>query len=163
MDLMHNLLQEELYAQYYPKVLRYITGRINSRSDAEDLASNVFLKVFNSISTFDAEKASASTWIYTITRNTLIDYFRKSDSFSPIPETEASSDNVEESFLREELLEALASALQKMEEKKRDVIILHYYKRKTLADIADMMRISYSYVKVLHRKAIDELKTMLDR
>ena len=44
--------------------------------DAEDLVSDVFLKAYEKYPTFDADRASVSTWLYTITRNTVIDYFR---------------------------------------------------------------------------------------
>ncbi len=159
--MLDTLKREELYIQYHPKVLGYIVNRVGNRSDAEDLASTVFLKVFKNITAFDDKKSSLSTWIYTITRNTVIDYFRRDSSFSPISETEASSDNVEDHLLHNEMLEALAIALEKMAERERDIIVLHYYREKTLIEIADMMKISYSYAKVLHKKAIKELKATL--
>ncbi len=153
--------QERIYVEYHPKVLKYITARVSNRSDAEDLASNVFLKVFKNLSGFDSERASISTWIYTITRNTLIDYFRKLNIDSPLYDNEIASENVEETILSEELLEALAAALENLEERERDIIVLRYYDGKTLGDIASLMNISYSYVKILHKKAIEKLRTVL--
>ncbi len=154
--------QEKIYIEYHSKVLGYIISRIKNRSDAEDLASTVFLKVFKNLPHFDERKSSISTWIYTITRNTLIDYFKGMRIVLPLSEIEASSDDVERDILRDELLETLASALEGMDERERDLIVLHYYREKTLTEIASLMNISYSYVKVLHKKAIEDLKTVFN-
>lgn len=162
MTLMHDSAQQEqLYIAYHPKVLRYIQSRVSNHSDAEDLAATVFLKVFSKLAEFDVQKASLSTWIFTITRNTVIDYFRQARVGVALPENEAAPDDLEGTVLREELLELLAKALENMERRQREIIILHYYRGKTLGEIAAQMDISYSYVKVLHKKAVAQLKTAL--
>lgn len=150
--------QEQLYVEYYPKVFAYISYRVDNHSDAEDLASTVFLKVIKNFSRFDSEKSSVSTWIYSITRNTVIDYFRKNRVDSPLSDEMISSENVEESVLREELLDKLAASLEKMDRRERNIIVLHYYHRKPLSEIASVMNISYSYIKVLHKKAVAQLR-----
>ena len=71
------LTYDEVYENYSEKVMHYILSKISSRSDAEDLFSTVFLKVFEKFPSFDQNKASVSTWVYTIARNTLIDYLEK--------------------------------------------------------------------------------------
>ena len=67
------LTYDEVYENYSDKVMHYILSKISSRSDAEDLFSTVFLKVFEKFPSFDQSKASVSTWVYTIARNTLIE------------------------------------------------------------------------------------------
>ncbi len=153
--------QEQLYQEYYSKIMGYIINRINNRTVAEDLTSAVFLKIFKKLDNFDDSKSSISTWIYNITKNTLIDYFRGMRTDLPLTEAIVSNgDDIERDILREEVLETLASALEKMDERERDLIILHYYREKNLIEIASLMNISYSYVKVLHKKAIEELKSV---
>ena len=68
--------REALYTAYSEKVRGYVFGKVANRHDAEDLVSDVFLKAYEKYPTFDADRASVSTWLYTITRNTVIDYFR---------------------------------------------------------------------------------------
>ena len=75
---MSNISEEKLYAEYHDKVFGYILNHTSHREDAEDLTGDVFLKAFRSIESFDDSKASVSTWIFTIMRNTLTDYFRRS-------------------------------------------------------------------------------------
>ena len=64
------------YEQYLPKVYRYISYRISDTHTAEDITSAVFEKALNKFKSFSPEKASFSTWIFTIARNTLTDHFR---------------------------------------------------------------------------------------
>ena len=66
--------KEKIYRDYHSKVCGYIQSRVNSVQDAEDIAADVFLKVYEKLESFDESKASFSTWIYTITRNTLRRY-----------------------------------------------------------------------------------------
>ena len=76
--------REALYTAYSEKVRGYVFGKVANRHDAEDLVSDVFLKAYEKYPTFDADRASVSTWLYTITRNTVIDYFRTHPFRAPI-------------------------------------------------------------------------------
>ncbi|MDO4811273.1 MAG: sigma-70 family RNA polymerase sigma factor [Eubacteriales bacterium] len=153
--------KQAIYCAYHGKVWGYIRSKINNAQDAEDLAADVFVKVYEKLNSFDETKASLSTWIYTITRNTLTDYFRTRRTFEEIPETLEGSSSIEESVCSAEMLEALAKALEALDERERDIIILRFYKGKTLAEIAKQMGISYAYVKVLQNKAFHVLKDFL--
>ena len=74
---MQTIDLDRIYTEYSGKVMGYIRARIRSSAEAEDLHSEVFEKVLKKIGEFDPSKASLNTWIFTITRNTVIDYFRK--------------------------------------------------------------------------------------
>ncbi len=154
--------KEEIYQNYYRKVYGYIVSKINDADTAEDLTSTVFVKVYEKIDSFDETKASLSTWIYTIARNTLTDYYRSRRVFEEIPETFPENSSVEEEVCNKEMLEQLAEALQTLEERERDIIILRFYSGKSLKEIAEKMGISYSYVKILQNKAFDKLKKLLE-
>lgn len=148
----------EIYANYQKKVLAYLNGKVNDLYVAEDICAEVFLKVYEKLDTFDETKASVSTWIFTITRNTLTDYFRTRRVFSEIPEELSTESDLEESYCNQEMLEVLADALTRLPERERDLIILHYYSGKTLKEVAEHLDISYAYVKILHNKALAAMK-----
>ena len=159
------LTQEEktkIYEQFASKVKGYIFTQVNDSYLSEDLCADVFLKVYEKLDSFDDTKASLSTWIFTITRNTLIDYYRVRKVHDEFPEDIVSEDSVEEEVCNNETLELLADALSKLDERERDIIILHYYKGQTLKDVGAAMGISYAYVKILHNKALAELKKYCD-
>lgn len=149
----------EIYEQFYPKVLSYINGKVNNYHLAEDLCSDVFLKIYEKIDTFDDSKASVSTWIFTITRNKLTDYYRtRKISGGEIPEYLADDTSLEDDVCNDEMLDTLADALEKLDERERDIVILHYYSGMTLKAVAEKMGISYSYTKLLHNNALSRLQ-----
>jgi RNA polymerase sigma factor (sigma-70 family) len=66
----------ELYEEFLPRVFRYIRYRVNSNEVTEDLTSAVFEKALTNFEKYSAEKASFSTWIFSIARNAVIDHYR---------------------------------------------------------------------------------------
>ena len=153
--------QQRLYAEYRAKVFGYIRSRVNSREDAEDLCEDVFLKAFSSPEGYDASKASPGTWIYTITKHVVIDYYRKNRPTDELPEDLSDDETPEQGVLNAELLEQLASALERLPTDLTDIIVLHYYDRMQLTEIADKLGISYGAVKLRHQKALTLLQIMM--
>lgn len=154
--------KEQIYRDYKNKVAGYLYQRIGNPTEVEDLVSEVFVKIYSKLDTFDDSKASLSTWIYHITQNTLTDFYRKHKILNEIPEDASDEkEDLQDSVANEDMLESLASALEKLDETSRDLIILYYYKNITLKEIAEKLGISYIYAKVLHKKALDKLKGVL--
>lgn len=150
--------QDSLYLDYKDKITAYVRSRIENKYDVEDIVSTVFLKIYQKIDSFDESKASLSTWIYTITRNTVIDYFREIKTHIEfLDEIEADTLSAD-SLVDDELLEDLAYALETLSERERDLIILHYYKGYTLKRISEMMDMSYINAKLIHTKALSMLR-----
>lgn len=155
------LTYEQVYRDYDRKVMGYIRPRINNPSDAEELHSAVFMKVFEKFSSFDQTKASISTWIYTIARNTLIDFFRTRKVMDELGDEDIVEEDAFQGILDEETLDELAAALEKLPQRERDLIILHYYNNMQLKEIAVKMHMSYSNCKLIHNKALMKLRQYL--
>lgn len=153
---------EQVYAAYSGKVMGYIRARVRRKEDAEDLCAEVFEKAYRKINDYDADKAALNTWIYTIARNTLIDHFRKSRPTEEIDENIPADISVESSLLQKETLRDLAGALRLLPQEQRDIVVLLYYERKPMTEIAQMMRLSYGAVKLRHQKALATLKRQLN-
>ena len=66
-----------LYEQYLSRIFQYVSYRIEDRTTAEDLTSDIFNKALTNFTKYDSGKATFSTWIFSIARNTLIDYYRR--------------------------------------------------------------------------------------
>ena len=152
---------EKLYSDYHEKVARYIQGKVANAHDAEDLTASVFAKVCQKIDAFDEIQSSASTWIYTITRNTVIDYYRTRKTTAEIPEALEAAGSVDERLLNEELLQELYLALRDLDQRSRDIIILHYYNGFNLKDISSRIGMSYANLKLVHKKTLYFLKERL--
>lgn len=159
--IVSDLEKEKIYRDFHGKVYGYIVSKINNQHNAEDLAADVFVKVYEKLDSFDDSKASLSTWIYTITRNTLTDYYRTRRVFEEIPETQTDESSFEDDICNQEMLESLANALETLDERERDIIILRFYSGKTLKEIAAQMDISYAYIKILQNNAFAKMKKYL--
>ncbi len=153
--------QSELYTAYRGKVRSYIRTRVQNREDAEDLCEEVFHKVLCAWESYDEKKASVSTWIYSITRNSVIDYYRRDHPSEELPEDLADDRSPEEDFLREEQLEELADALGKLPAEFMDIVVLRYYDCLPLTEIAGKLGMSYGAVKLRHQKALTMLRTAM--
>lgn len=153
--------KEALYAAYSAKVRSYVFGKIRNKEYTEDLVNEIFVKIYKKYDTFNEDIASVSTWIYTITRNTVTDYFRSDRTYSELPDDLCDERRTEDAILKKESLEALGKALAELDNRSRGVILWRYYEKMSLKEIAAQMGISYAYVKILHRNALNKLKDML--
>lgn len=158
---MTELSFDSLYSAYRDKVLAYLLGRTERREDAEELCQDVFTEVLRCLPQYDPAKASFSTWIYQITRFTLIDYLRTRHPTEPLAEESPAAEDFTENLIKKETLERLAAALNQLPQEERDIIVLRYYEGLTLTEIARSTGISYGMVKVKHKKALDRLRLAL--
>ncbi|MCR4922673.1 MAG: sigma-70 family RNA polymerase sigma factor [Lachnospiraceae bacterium] len=154
---------EDLYKQYAQKVYNYLYSKIQNPEDAQDLQSTVFVKAFEKFDSYDPSKASPSTWIYTITNNTLIDYYRTRHVHEELDDNSSFlyEDSDFNNILNQETLSELALALNELSERERELIILRYYHNLTLKEIAEKMNFSYGTAKLTHNSALMNLKRLL--
>ena len=154
---------ETIYRDYHDKVLNFIRGKVNSPDDAEDICSDVFIKVQNYLGGYNSEKASLSTWIFTIARNTVIDFYRTSKTTEEIPEELSSDFQVDSELLNRETLSEIAEAINKLSDEERTVIVLHYYEGLKLREIEARTGLSYGQVKIRHNSALKAMKEFFSK
>ncbi len=153
-----------IYTQYCDKVFGFVRSKIFNQTEAEDIVQTVFLKVYSNLDQYDETKASLSTWIYTITRNTVYDYLKEKRDHPVLELMDNTVDSAEEpddSLLNQEALEELACALEKLPQNQRDIIILLYYKNLDRKNVAEMFGFTYGQLRYLHDKAIKRLGELL--
>ena len=152
---------EQVYTDYSGKVMGYIRARVRNKADAEDLHSAVFEKILRKLDEFDPSKASLNTWIFTVTRNTVIDYYRRSKPTEELDENLSDDLELDENLLNTETLSELAAALKSLPQQLMDIIVLRYYDGKPLTEIAQLMGLSYGAVKLRHQNAVMLLREAL--
>lgn len=153
-----------IYTQYRDKVFGFVRSKIFNQTEAEDIVQTVFLKVYSNLDKYDETKASLSTWIYTITRNTVYDYLKEKHDhpmLELIDNTVDSAEKPDETILNNEELEELACALEKLPQDQRDIIILLYYKKLERKNVAEMLGMTYGQLRYLHDKALRRLGEFL--
>ena len=158
-------VMEKIYLEYKEKVFRYVKGKVRNLADAEDITSEIFLRVQTSLDSYDEEKSTLSTWIYTVTHNTVCNYYReRSKRALSIDENALCSDTdngVVAEIENEILKENLAIALETLTEREQDIIVLYYYYEIPLRDIAVKMGVTYTNAKFIKHQAISKLRLVM--
>jgi RNA polymerase sigma-70 factor, ECF subfamily len=86
-----------IYAQFSQSLLAYIRSKIRSKEDAEDILQNVFTKIAANVNSL-SEKQKIQNWLFTVTRNAIIDYYRANAS----KPTSVQDDGIADKFVHEE-------------------------------------------------------------
>ncbi len=152
---------EKVYEEYHDKLLDYIRYKVGDADDAEDICSEVFLKVQKNAEKYEEEKASVARWIYVIAGNTIIDFYRKRKISEEIDEELPSDFDIESNVIGRLSLESLRKALLELPEEERMVVVLHYYEGISLREIEMKTGLSYGQVKLRHNGALSKLKKLL--
>src|SRR5437660_1127767 len=95
---------EELYLLHFDRIYSYLHMSLGNRHDAEDLTTQTFLKMLESIGRFKWQAAPFSAWLFRIAHNLAMDHFRASRRWQP--EEEVPEPAPEESSAEEEAMQA---------------------------------------------------------
>jgi RNA polymerase sigma-70 factor (ECF subfamily) len=142
-------------------------------SEAQDLTQEVFLRVFRSLKSFRAGEGSFMVWLNRLTRNLLIDHYRRTrsdratDSIEEqlpiIEETAAMSARTEGMLAGREASELLQAALQKLSPDLRETVILRDLEELEYREIAQVLNVPEGTVKSRLNRGRAELARILRR
>jgi len=154
----------QLYEVNFNKIYRYVVIRIGNKTEAEDVAQQVFLNALRSISSFKWKGAPFSAWLFRIAHNLVVDYFRKEKkrATTPLDESLASSDDNPQLMSEHRLdIEQLISATKRLTGAQREVISLRFTSELSIAEVAKIMGKNEGAVKALQHSAIVALRKTL--
>jgi RNA polymerase sigma-70 factor (ECF subfamily) len=149
---------EELVRQHTRRVYGLCYRFTNSGQEAQDLTQEVFLRIFRTLRTFHSTEGSFGTWLTRVTRNLLIDHYRRTrqervtDSiegqFPIIEEAGASaSARPDQAVAGREASEILQATLQKLSPDLREAVILRDLQEMEYREIAEVLQIPEGTVK----------------
>jgi RNA polymerase sigma-70 factor, ECF subfamily len=171
---------EELVRQYNRRIYNICYRFTGSPDQAEDLTQEVFIRMYRSLDSYDAEKAAFTTWITTMTRNLLVDHFRKTkhDRMTDSLESTVTADD-DGPTLGDQIQDAsvtpdirLASqetkrlvhrALQRLSPELREAVILRDLQDMDYRDIAQVLKVPEGTVKSRINRGRTELARLLAR
>ena len=155
----------ELFSYYAPRLKAYLVRRGAPAELAEELAQETMLTVWRKASLFEADRASASTWIFTIVRNLRVDQLRRlrpTLDVSEIPEepdTRPLSDHTIDVARRSARLRA---ALATLPPEQAEVVRLSFFDDRPHAEIEQALGIPLGTVKSRLRLAVSKLRNLLE-
>jgi RNA polymerase sigma-70 factor, ECF subfamily len=153
-----------LYETYHVKIFRYLYYRVGDRQTAEDLTSEVFVRMLRFLGGFNPPSASFQAWLFQIARNICNDHYRKLKSHQVVPleeivrDEKLSIENAEDKVLNSD---RLTQALNHLSEDQRDVIIMRFITDMSIAEAAKSLNKTEDSIKGLQRRALQSLKAIL--
>ncbi len=151
---------ENIWHEYHTKLAAFIKKRVNE-DDAEDLLQDVFVKFHSRIDTLN-ENTKLESWLYQITRNTIIDYYRSKRSMVELPEWLEQADADKDVVIRKELSSCLEPMVNKLPDKYRQAVQLSEIENKTQNEVAEIAEITLSGAKSRVQRGRVLLKDMLN-
>lgn len=153
-----------LYLNNYQSIYRYLYYRVGDTHIAEDLTSEVFLKMIQSLPGYRLRNVPFQAWLFQIARNLAIDHHRKqslhmnTELHENIQETARPVDELVENKLSNELL---FRTLKKLTNDQRDVILLRFIEGLSLAQVASILHKSEDAIKGLQHRGLISLRSLL--
>lgn len=164
-----------LVTRYHRQIIHFLFRMVHNEAVAEELAQEVFLRVYRSRESYRAE-AKFSTWLYRIATNLAVNHARdtKYERTAPtleldqpdpesgtLPEIAGSDPNVEQRLLREERMAAIRAHVAALPERQRMAVLMHKYQEMDYRQIGDVLKLSESATKSLLFRAYQTLRERL--
>ncbi len=154
-----------LFAHFAPRVKAYLRRLGLDDQQAEELAQEVMLTVWERAGQFDPRRATPATWIFAIARNKRIDAFRRAPRAEFRPEEEAREIAREEPEFAEReialLRRQLERAIEELPPEQAEVLRIYYLEGRSHGEIADALGLPLGTVKSRIRLALDKLRERL--
>ena len=164
-----------LVQKYRRPMLNFMYRMAHNAAAAEDMAQEVFLRVYRSRQNYEAS-AKFTTWLYRIASNLAVNHAR--DTRHERPETTVSLDEpdhstgltmdlpgdsltAEEAIVRRERLAAIRQRVQALPERQRMAVVMHKYQQMDYRQIAEILKLSESAIKSLLFRAYETLRVQL--
>lgn len=169
----------ELVRAHHRRVYALCYRFTGSGSDSEDLTQEVFLKIYANLGTFDVGRGSLQVWITTLTRNLLVDHFRRTKNLRitgsldegwdetgelrPVDRIEAKGPTQHDQATRRELEKMVQGALAQVSPELREAVILRDLQDMDYKEIAQVLGIPEGTVKSRISRGRAELARLLER
>lgn len=155
---------EELIARYKKLIFNTAYRMMGNAPEAEDITQEVFIKIYNSLNKYDPQ-FKFSTWVIRITSNLCVDWLRKRKGESvPIDEVYDLKDEAytpEEEYIRKEKNAKVQSAINKLPDKYKELIILFHHRGLSYQEIMEITGETLTIVKNRLYRARQMLKEEL--
>ena len=156
---------EELYLLHFDRIYSYLHVSVGNRHDAEDLTTQTFLKMLESIGRFRWQSAPFSAWLFRIAHNLAMDHFRARKRVQPeeeVPEPIGSEEPSAELEAMQSLgRQSMLELIDKLSPEQQQVLTLKFVFNFANADVAKILDKTEGAIKSLQHRALASLQKQL--
>jgi RNA polymerase sigma-70 factor (ECF subfamily) len=156
---------EELYLIHFDRIYSYLHMSVGNRHDAEDLTTQTFLKMLESIGRFRWQSAPFSAWLFRIAHNLAMDHFRGTRRWQPeeeVPEPPGSEEaSAEEQAMHEIGRQSMLELIDKLSAEQQQVLTLKFVFNFPNAEVATILGKTEGAIKSLQHRALVSLHKRL--
>ncbi len=156
---------EELYLLHFDRIYSYLHMSVGTRHDAEDLTTQTFLKMLESITKFQWRAAPFSAWLFRIAHNLAIDHFRSTSRWQPeeeVPEPPGAQEtSAEEKALAVIGSQSMLDMIEMLSPEQRQVLVLKFVFDFSNTDAATVLDKTEGAIKSLQHRALVSLQKQI--
>jgi RNA polymerase sigma-70 factor, ECF subfamily len=156
---------EELYLLHFDRIYSYLHMSVGNRHDAEDLTTQTFMKMLESITRFRWQSAPFSAWLFRIAHNLAMDHFRATKRWQPeeeVPEPEGSEESsAEEAALESIGRRSMLELIENLSHEQKQVLTLKFVFNFSNGEAATILGKTEGAVKSLQHRALASLQKQI--
>ena len=156
---------EELYLQHFDRIYSYLHLSVGNRHDAEDLTTQTFLKMLESIGRFRWQAAPFSAWLFRIAHNLSMDHFRANRRWQPeeeVPEPPGSEErSAEDEALQSIGRQSMLQLIDTLSPEQQQVLTLKFVFNFPNGDVATILEKTEGAIKSLQHRALVSLQKQI--
>jgi RNA polymerase sigma-70 factor (ECF subfamily) len=156
---------EELYLIHFDRIYSYLHMTVGNRHDAEDLTTQTFLKMLESIGRFRWQAAPFSAWLFRIAHNLSMDHFRANRRWQPEEDVPEPPDSAERSAEDEALQsigrQSMMSLIDTLSPEQQQVLTLKFVFNFANGDVATILEKTEGAIKSLQHRALVSLQKQI--
>jgi len=157
---------EELYLLHFDRIYSYLHMSVGNRHDAEDLTTQTFLKMLESIKRFRWQSAPFSAWLFRIAHNLAMDHFRATRRWQPeeeVPEPAGETEPSAEAAAFQSLgRQSMLDLIEDLSEEQKQVLTLKFVFNLPNADVATILGKTEGAIKSLQHRALVSLQKQMN-
>lgn len=158
-----------LYDLYFPRIYAFVLSKTNNQEAAEDLVSDIFMKVVKALPRFEWRDVPFAAWLFRIARNRLNDYYREfakhnTSDIENVKESHFQDENLspKTQASQNELSDAVKALLSQLPEREASALRLKFFVGLSNKEIASTLGITESNVGVIIFRSLKTLKPDLE-
>lgn len=159
----------QFYKSYSPKILAYLSQKLPTFEDAQELTNDVFLEAIDSLSMLRKQE-SIMSWLYRIAHNKMVDFYRerkiKSILLSQMPFLQIVANEINQpefQFEKDKIRDRIELAFHNISDKYRKILILHYEEKIPVKELAKNFHLSFKATESLLFRARQNFKLAYER